>query len=159
MKGAMPTLRGMTGLLYLLQFHVLISEAEAKDGHKWTHPSAVDSQRSSLGSSVSLRLIPSGMPSKTTTPGSVVEGPLMTSSRVRSRWLWRRPVAAGAVTSRRSGGRGGALELDPSPFPVDDRLLSPAVADLLASMSLVAYALSEPRAAIGDEADENNGQA
>jgi len=77
----------------------------------------------------------------------------MTSSRVRSRWLWRRPMTAGVVTSGRRGGCGGALELDASPFPIDDRLLSPAVADLLVSMSLVACVLSEPRVTIGNEAD------
>ncbi len=49
-----------------------------------THPSTVDSQRSSLGSSASLRDDVSGRVSSTMTSGTVVDGSLMTSPRVRS---------------------------------------------------------------------------
>lgn len=48
-----------------------------------THPSTVDSQRSSFGSSTSLRVGSSGIESRTTTSGTVVDGSRMTSSRVR----------------------------------------------------------------------------
>jgi len=49
-----------------------------------THPSTLDSQRSSFGSRASLRGAVSGRVSSTTTSGTVVDGSLMTSPRVRS---------------------------------------------------------------------------
>ena len=46
------------------------------------HPSAVESHKSSLGSSTSLRSMLSGTESRTTTGGSTLDGALMTSSSV-----------------------------------------------------------------------------
>jgi hypothetical protein len=108
------------------------------------YPSAVDSHRSSFGSSISLRLSPSGNDSNTITSGSVADGALITSSSVLS-------VVRGLAIWAVDG------ELVPSPTP------PPPAATVASALSALAPgdAISSQKGKLGwrctrnGKADEN----